>query len=406
MLRLLPRLVTVLCVVHVYVLPVSCKANQAQNAQDTADELQSKLLHQCRQMSDSLVRASFSAKTLQYVRCPAIPDEKLMATKRLSFGRDQAKWKITRNDSATDFFRGKFSEFQVATEFVVNEDICDVNSNQQVGTDKNNAANFRISVSHKLGNAAKTSLERLQFGSLLYGNPFGEGQQTLSDLLRESKISTDGKEYAIDGNRHLKLLEAHGKYGVIHFWLDPEADYVPRKVSMKKRGTDILDTKPVNSLSDIGGKGTMWPTGKLSEYEQVIDNVQVAKISNVLLIDAFTETEVYRFASGESLTMRNDVTISDLNLNPNFPAEYFQISTEIPDGTEVRDLDNPQIVYEWRDGKIGKVLDKKQIDALGTANFSKDNAGSSKRFIFVAINVVVILSIIALIARRMIIHGR
>jgi hypothetical protein len=199
-------------------------------------------------------------------------------------------------------------------------------------------------------NANKSALRRM----LLYGNFFGDGTNTLTNLLQDSRtdVEMDHTEAEIEGVA-TQLLSARGKYGTIRLWLDPTVDYIPRKFTLTKRGSDLFDSnKPVNSISEMAGKGSIFPTGKLSEYQRVIDKVRVVNSAGVKLIQAFRERLIYTFENGERLTWRYDVSLSNVDLDPKFHPEYFQITTKVPDRTPVRNLDDSRTVYVWRDGKV------------------------------------------------------
>jgi len=184
-------------------------------------------------------------------------------------------------------------------------------------------------------------------GAITYGLQPGD-DNTLPNLLRANSILKvrDNTE-EVDG--HLTyVLEAQGKYGKIMLWLDPNAGYNPRRVTVYKSGEDLLYGKPLSSVRsnkpEVAGK-------QLKDYSVVVDSVKIEDINGVFIMTAGNMTVTQIYTDGYRITSACDFRFSNINLNPDFNAlKAFEIN--VPDGTPVTDVDFPGGSFEVRQGKI------------------------------------------------------
>lgn len=386
-----------------WMAPILCLLLMAASAcalqEHDATTLLEKFLENNNRTAQFLSRTSFDVTVRGFARGTAIPDEKQVATTRISFGRDDQKWRVTRKDDVSDFHNGKFVDVHQDYTYVINDNIYRVERRPQSVAGPNSSDGLRVFVSHDLANLSQKGLGNISYASLSYGVVNGNGGKHFPDVLHDSKVSTDGKAYTIDSHE-TKLLKAVGGNGTFLIWLNPTAGFVLQQMIVTKTGDDLLDGKPVRTIANIAGPGTMYPTGRLDSYEQRIEHVKTEQIEGVPIIREFVETMTYRFQNGDSLALRSEVSLSNIKANPVFPEGFFSIAAEVPNGTRVQDLEHPQIQYVWSDGKLGLRVDKPHVEELASSTFATDGRWLTWRSVFVILNVVIVLLLAAFLVRR------
>lgn len=222
---------------------------------------------------------------------------------------------------------------------------------------------FRFGVRARFGEA--TATERLSMSpdgvSPVYGRFHGNGRLPLPDILRQCALSA--RKQQMNG-QPVWVLEATGKWGSFALWLDPEADYLPRRLEQRKKGADwIEEGMPVSSVS--GWKTSYYPEGRLTEDSVILEGVRIERLDTTHMLTGFTMRRSTRFDNGQTVTIATRAHIQNVRLNPDFAKENpFTITTPVPNGTRVRVLDQPNIEFEWRDGKVVKAVDQASLGNL------------------------------------------
>jgi len=162
-----------------------------------------------------------------------------------------------------------------------------------------------------------------------------EGNISLLDVLRgSSALNVQSEQAEIDGHSTY-VLESVSKYGKTLLWLDPLAGFHPRRITVHKKGADLLDGRPVSS---IRSEGNIVADKQLVDYLLVVDSVKIEQIGGVFVMTGANMTETRTYVDGSRICATYNFTCSNINLNPDFVAlKAFAI--KVPDGTPVNDKD-------------------------------------------------------------------
>ena len=121
-----------------------------------------------------------------------------------------------------------------------------------------------------------------------------------------------------------------------------------------------MDSYPAFPANDL-----YYPAARLTERVLIVDGVQIERFGATDLLTGFTIRVTSRFDNGQSVTMTRPFRIRDIKLNPDFAKDDpFRITSPVLDGALVSVYDEPNIVYEWRDGKIVKKTDQGALGKL------------------------------------------
>lgn len=187
-------------------------------------------------------------------------------------------------------------------------------------------------------------------------NGTDSGPLTLPEVLGKSKLSA--RKVNID-DKLLWVLEATGKWGSHTLWLDPAAGYLANRIEQRKKGADWGEFgKPLDSLQPYPEGDAYFPAGRLTESTIIVDGVSTKRFGAVDVPIAFTVRDTKRFDNGQAVTLTSSVRVREVDFDPDFAKkDLFTISSPIADGTPVTVADEPNIAYQWRDGKIVKRVD-------------------------------------------------
>ncbi len=191
--------------------------------------------------------------------------------------------------------------------------------------------------------------------SLLYGRL---DQVPLAEILRQSKLSARKAEL---GGKPVWVLEATGNSGAHALWLDPATGFLPRRIEQRKK----IEDSPVFPADDLH-----LPAARLTEEALIVEAVQIEAYGKTELLTGFTTRLTRHFDNGQSATWTSTTRVRDVKLNPDFAKDDpFKISTPVTDGTRVFVHDEPNIVYEWLNGKIVKKTDQGALGRLKLSRF-------------------------------------
>jgi hypothetical protein len=183
-------------------------------------------------------------------------------------------------------------------------------------------------------------------GVITEGSVFGDDDAKLFTILRESNLQMKSEMANIDGHQ-VYVLEGKSKRGKITVWLDPNANYHPRRIEILKSDDDLLNGRPVK----LAKEDNLIKNKQLKEYSMTVDEVKISKIGDVNIMTGANITEVRTYADGYKITARYPFQILNINLKPDFlSTKAFDVN--LPDGTPVNNNDFPGDKYEVRQGKI------------------------------------------------------
>ncbi|WP_460183843.1 hypothetical protein [Thermopirellula anaerolimosa] len=191
----------------------------------------------------------------------------------------------------------------------------------------------------------------------------------LPDVLRQCELTA--KPDVLDG-RDTFLLEAQGRYGHYQLWLDPSEGFLPRRMVLVKRGSDLFGKEPVSASKGL---------------HAVVITVDVRRIDRVKDIPVMAEFVIEREKSYDDRRVvdRSMCSLSNIRVLSN-PAQEdgFALSTKIPNGTPVQVQDALHLDFVWEDGRVVNVVDSRLVSRLEDSRFHP--GGANSRFWLVAAN--------------------
>lgn len=187
---------------------------------------------------------------------------------------------------------------------------------------------------------------------------FGGNQFPLPETLRQSRLSVKKAEL---GGRKVWLLEGTGDWGYHAVWLDPARGLVPLRIVQRKqrqhKGSD-------------GKQPAEWPVGPIQEYAVQLDANRVETVNGRALVTQYTL--VMSEVLGPEKTKETErfvVSLSEVNLNPDFSKNPFTLSTPLTNGSPVTVEGQEMINHEWRDGEVVKSVNQDSVASLGGHTF-------------------------------------
>lgn len=225
----------------------------------------------------------------------------------------------------------------------------------------------------------------LEEGGFLFGYVSMDGAARLSKVMADSMARVTDPESRVGQDEDAVVAESRGPYGRHRVWFDPDAGFLPRRVEVEKAGSDIFGNTTVAALRMRAPLNTFWPDGAIERVIENIENVEIEQFDSAFIPVAFVFTQTRCYAGAASATQRTEFRVSDVDFDPTYAPSDFKITVAIPDGTPVAMRGVPQILYEWRDGRITKLVDQKAAWALAGQRFSDDSANSNVPILVAAV---------------------
>ncbi len=173
---------------------------------------------------------------------------------------------------------------------------------------------------------------------------------SLMELLSDktSSLHYKGLEH-IDGSECYVLEATIKNYGSYTLWLDPQHNYLPRKVSVIKKGKDIYGATPVSDLK--------LAHGQLAEISYVMDSVKFKHFDGLLIPVACKTSLIWKYSSGETAEWHGEHERLSIDLKPDFET-LNAFEPNIPDGTRInhQGFVGKNIRFEWRNGEVVPVV--------------------------------------------------
>lgn len=182
----------------------------------------------------------------------------------------------------------------------------------------------------------------------------------LSRLLTGSSILDHKGTERINGIDCYALEATVPGHGVYTLWLDPQKNYMARKIAVTKKADDDFGGSRISDMR--------LSQGSLNEITYTMDSVEFADINGVLLPSACKTSLVWKYASGGTSEWHGEHRRMSVDLHPDFKVLHV-FEPNIPDGTAVnyQDFVGTGIQFEWRNGDVTHRMDDTYIQMLDTA---------------------------------------
>jgi len=177
-------------------------------------------------------------------------------------------------------------------------------------------------------------------------------------VLANSDLSVQTVESQDAAASHV-LLCGKGPHGKYTLRLDPNKGFAPVCLEAVKADGDLFEGKPVRRSTP----GQKFPSGSLREYRIKVDNFQYKEENGDFFPIKCRIIQTYTWESGTGEIYEKNVERTSIDFKPDFKAQKaFEI--DAPDGTPVRDYDNPGKFSEWRGGKLCAISDPRILKEL------------------------------------------
>ncbi|NLZ03575.1 MAG: hypothetical protein GXY19_00185 [Phycisphaerae bacterium] len=215
------------------------------------------------------------------------------------------------------------------------------------------------------------------------GHLSGCNNLTIPEVLREatSLRLRDAME-SVDGHDTC-VLEAATKYGKHSLWLDPDAGFNPRRITVQKEVGDLdgdrrLGTPPPRLPE---GVESAVPRIAVVKVEMTVESIEIANISGVFVPVAAEISTREQYEDGQFMESTSVVKRSAIDFTPDFETLRAFV-LDVPDGTPVAYQDARSrmgVKYEWFEGRPKAQVDQEFVDMMDAnmESFHPDNKVTS-----------------------------
>lgn len=379
----------------VLVCAIDCAAIHAAAGSEAATLLPDKIIAEYAKTIEALSRVHLKTTMETFAKGGFFQNETHSGSVSAEFWRDGDRAKIIRQAWTTNVRKGEATEHKQEEEYLFNSSMIQVRFFPRQTSDGSGATVLARLVPEKHGTKEIFNFE--QGEAILYGLLLGDGSTSLIDIFSSSD-SRMSKSSEMLGDYTTILLRVKSKFGTHSLWLDPNIGFLPRKIESEKSGRDLLIDEPVESIQWAKEDGGRFPNSLLRAVVVTVDGIRTRKVGERDVIVGYERTRRYSFANGETHIYRDEFDASTFEVNPEFDDDVFQLSSKIADGTRVTVFDDRNIVYEWRDGEIRKVIDEETVQQFGKAGLAEPSAWG--RVFFWTANVLLLVCVIAVLVWR------
>jgi hypothetical protein len=184
---------------------------------------------------------------------------------------------------------------------------------------------------------------------------------------------TEEQGSSIDGHptRHIRASTLFGSY---EFWLDPNADFMPRRMVITQEVTSIGITgkaigAPLPPLP-VGAKTPPMPYVPKKSTEIVVDAIDLETFKGKSVPVAYRIVQTTEFVDGRSVRSQSEFKCTSFEFDPDFNAVKAFLC-DLPDGVRVFNAEASAVGYEIRGGKVVPRIDPlivKSIDKTVAEN--------------------------------------
>jgi hypothetical protein len=325
---------------------VSCLAEPVSAS---AQELSpSELVERYERTLTAFSRASFTARTATYFNNDTSPANGPSNELVESIWRDGKRWKVVLRSTHRRVEKGK-----TITTRSANEEVYPGKGRYSLIIDPETGK-----AEGMLANLAELSADeqnRVAFASFGVGvsGVLMHTRYPLPEVLRKANKLTATRTTL--EKKPCWLLEAQGEWGNHSLWLDPDRDFLPRRMVLVKENKARVYVSP----GKIFTIATM-PANFNGPWKRSVQQFDAARFELVGGRHLVTAWKLTREVTSINTTSRfwTDVVLSDINLNPNFTKDTFRLTTPVPDGMRVTVDEQRGIDFEWRDGKVVKKVNQ------------------------------------------------
>ena len=198
-----------------------------------------------------------------------------------------------------------------------------------------------------LGKAIVNSVSVAAGGELLQGTI--ASQKPLREVLSENTTFSSVQNKQNVGGNPCYVVTSTGVHGDYRIWVDARDGCSIRKCVIRKTADSF----------SIAGK----PLGEygISKRLFVYENVSLEEINGVCIPTAATIRKETVYSDGTEDIWLTEVKIDNVEFAPDFSGVF---EPNIPDGTQVANLDTPGIMYTWKEGAPSPTMQAEELDAL------------------------------------------
>ena len=192
----------------------------------------------------------------------------------------------------------------------------------------------------------------------------------------------------------LIAVESISTYGHLQLWLDRKYGCLPRKLKLRKQGSDICNGQRVDQIS-MNGNGSIWPTGGVEKVTWSAEDITLARSGEMPYIQNVTlENQVYS-KSGPVVTLTTVAAVTSVAFMPRWHADDFRPTVDIPKGSQVAVKGAPQLPYIW-DGHNAVPRTVGVVTSLDAENAN----GSTSHWLLIVGNAILVVVVLAMIVRK------
>lgn len=206
----------------------------------------------------------------------------------------------------------------------------------------------------------------------VYGYINGNGTRSIQDILKESALSTATD--IIDGTPVWRL-DANGVDGKLQIWFDTERSRRVHRLLLTKTGSDRFGKKRLNEIPAADPSDLYYPAARLQKVSVLLDMARFGQLGDDRVPADMTLVTTMTYSNDSRVEMRYEMHIDEFSRNPVWAADAFDVSAPIPEGFVVQVEDQPNVDYEWRNGKISKKVNRGTLANLMASVFETAFSG-------------------------------
>ena len=207
----------------------------------------------------------------------------------------------------------------------------------------------------------------LDWSDVVFGVTPCDARRPIWKVMREAGTLELLPEERVIDEHPTRVLRSSGPYGRHTLYLDPKFGFLPRRVEVHKQTGHLWNDVqlgveqnpsarvPEAARARLKARGMLQPNYEISDSSSLITNFQIEEKSGQFVTTAFDYLQKQTIKTEGRVEEKQEKTEYRgrvFEVNPeNWPANAFDNSVDIPDGTPVR-TPNPGRSLTWKDGTI------------------------------------------------------
>jgi hypothetical protein len=183
--------------------------------------------------------------------------------------------------------------------------------------------------------------------------------QSLADVLG-SGAPVQLSQESIDGSPCMLLQMDSPQHGRYQAWLDPELNYLPRKLVVQKTAGDLMGNQSLSQWTRISPPGSRGIVG-ITAVSYTMDQTMFERVQGRWFPLACHVTRVQTFADGNSeittMTGRRTRLVLDPDLSNAFRPKLRQ-------GARLANQVDQHLPYQWKDGAAVPLVDHRVVKQM------------------------------------------